>query len=84
MEPGMLDNLCCQLKSDADAMMNASRGAQMAVDDETRNMYKDMQLTYLDHFQTVVMKITKELMEDENAGNTYQAQLGTGQPAQEV
>ena len=65
--PDMVCALCDQVKAEAEALQKATYNGRNAVNNDTREMFTEIQISHVVHLQNLALALTKEMTPEETA-----------------
>lgn len=65
--PELVSALCDQVKVEAEALQKANWNIRNAINNETKDMFTEMQIRHVCHLQNLVMSLTQEMTPEESA-----------------
>ena len=71
--PDLVCALCDQAKAEIEALQKATWNARNSVNNDTRDMFTEIQISHVVHLQNIALALTKEMTPEETA--EYQEQM---------
>lgn len=65
--PDLICALCDQAKAEIDALQKATWNARNSVNNDTRDMFTEIQISHVVHLQNIALALTKEMTPEETA-----------------
>ena len=71
--PDLVCALCDQAKAEIEALQKATWNVRNSVNNDTRDMFTEIQISHVVHLQNIALALTKEMTPEETA--EYQEQM---------
>lgn len=71
--PDLVSALCDQIKAEAEALQKTTWNVRNAIDNDTKDMFTEIQISHVVHLQNLTMALTKEMTPEEK--EEYQEQV---------
>lgn len=81
--PDLVCALCDQAKAEIDALQKATWNARNSVNDGTREMFTEIQISHVVHLQNLALALTKEMTPEETVEYEEQMADSTEQTEEE-
>lgn len=81
--PELVCALCDQVEAEIEALKKATCNAKNAVNNETRDLFSEIQITHVVHLQKLTIALTSEMTPDESAEFDEQMENSEGQAKEE-
>lgn len=77
--PDLVCALCDQAKAEIEALQKATWNARNSINNDTKDMFTEMQISHVVHLQNLALALTKEMTPDEVADYEEQMADSAGQ-----